>query len=100
MHSSRMRTVRCSGRLGRGVGCLPRGCLPKGVLGVSVEGCLPKGVCLGDVCAGWWGCLPRGCLCKLVGLGVSTQGVCLEGSLPDTPLVNRITDRCDNITFR
>ena len=33
MHSSRMRTVRYSGR----VGCLPKGeCLPKG--------CLPKGV--------------------------------------------------------
>ena len=50
MHSSRMRTVRCSGRL-REV-CLPKGCLPK--VG-SVQG---RGVCLGDVCPG--GCLPRG----------------------------------------
>ena len=56
MHSSRMCTVRCSGR--RGGGCLPggvsvqgglpgRGCLPEGSLprGVSVQGrsCLSKG---------------------------------------------------------
>ena len=43
MHSSRMRTIRCSGRL-RGV-CLGR-CLPRGV---SAWGCLPRGVCPGGV---------------------------------------------------
>ena len=48
MHSSSMRTVRCSGRLGWW--CLPRGCLSRG--------CLPRGggVWLGSVCRG--GCLP------------------------------------------
>ena len=40
MHSSRMRTVRYSGRLRGG-------------------GCLPGGVCLGGVCLGG-GCLPGG----------------------------------------
>ena len=43
MHSSRMRTVRCSGRLSWGVG----GCLARGGL--------PGGVCLGGgVCPGWY----------------------------------------------
>ena len=49
MHSSRMRTVHCSGRLGGGR-CLP-------------GGCLPGGACLGDVCWGvsaQVGCLPGG----------------------------------------
>ena len=41
MHSSRMRTFLCSGRLGDGKGCLSEGCLPR------------------DVCPGV--CLPRGC---------------------------------------
>ena len=41
MHSSRMRTVRCSGRLGGG-GCLPGGCLPRG-LSAQLGGCLPGG---------------------------------------------------------
>ena len=58
MHSSRMCTVRCSGRLGRG-GVY----LGDSALGVSVQGsvCLGGGgVCLGG--SGWgWGCLPWGC---------------------------------------
>ena len=71
MHSSRMRTVRCSGHLGGG-GFLPMGCLggvclggicPVGLFaqegvsawgsvcpGESVQGCLPRGVSA-------WGCL-------------------------------------------
>ena len=63
MHSSRMRTVQCSGRL---IG----GGLPGGVL--SREGCLPMGyVCL------WEGvCLPR---------GVSVQGVCLPRGVYTSP---------------
>ena len=56
MHSSRVRTVRCSNRLLEGGGlsaqaeclprgsvCLPRGCLPRGCLPRSVY---PAGVCL------------------------------------------------------
>ena len=69
MHSSRMRTVRCSGHLDGG-GWLPakrcllqwpsRGgvCLPRKMS--APGGCLPEG-----------GCLPRGCLCR--------------GCQPDTP---------------
>ena len=57
MHSSRMRTVRCNGRLRRGV---------------SAWRCAYGGVCLGGVClvggylprgvSAWWGYLPGGCL--------------------------------------
>ena len=70
MHSSRMRTVHCSGRLG---GCLLRegGVCPGRVVFAQ------RGVCLG-------GCLPRGCL---------PGGVC-----PDPLPVNEITDRCKNIS--
>ena len=70
-----MRTVRCSGRLERegAVSAWRVVCLE----GVCPWGCLPGGVCPGGVCPG--GCLPRG-------------GVHL-------PPVNRITDRCKNITF-
>ena len=45
MHSSRMRTVRCSGRLGGGGGVLPGSVCP--------GECLPGGVCqVGCVCPG------------------------------------------------
>ena len=73
MHSSKIRTVHCSGYLGPGVlpggvcrgGCLPRGCLPRG--------CLPGGVFL-----------PRGCLPRM---------------LVDTPLpMDRILDACETAT--
>ena len=64
MHSSRMRTVRCSSHLGEGVsaegGCLPRGCLPRRV---SV----------------WVGCLPRR---GVSAQGVFGQGVCLPHPYP------------------
>ena len=60
MHSSRMRTVRCSGRRGKGGMCLPRGvCLGRGGCvypGVSARGCLPGSVRPG-------GCLPGGGVC-------------------------------------
>ena len=59
MHSSRMHTVHCSGRL---------------------EGVCLGGVCLGGVCLGRCVCLPR---------RVYTS---------PSP-VNRMTDRCKNITF-
>ena len=82
MHSSRIRTGRCSIRLSRlegvrdvcpGVGCLPRGW---GVCpGVSVLGCLPRGVSARGVCPGV-GCLPRG---RSVCPGVSVQGCLPRG---------------------
>ena len=64
MHSSRIRTVRCSSHLGRRGGlprgsvclggvCLPGGgvCLGRGVFqGGSAWGCLSGGVCPGSVC--------------------------------------------------
>ena len=75
MHSSKMCTVRCSGRR--------RG------------GCLPGGVCQGV--------LPRGCLPRegvVPASGVSAKGiVCLSvGWDTHTPL-DRMTDACENITF-
>ena len=56
MHSSRMRTVRCSGHRG---GCLPRGfCLGVSAQGVSARGggggCIPA-------CTEQRGCLPSAC---------------------------------------
>ena len=80
-----------------GMGCLPRGCPPRGCSPreVSAWGCLPRG------------CLPGGCLPSRVCLGVCL-GVCLpRGCTPPAhrmlgykqPPVNRITDRCKNITF-
>ena len=73
MHSSRMRTIRCSGHLG---GCLsgvvcPGRCLPRGVS--EQGGVCPGGVCLGGVCLGVseQGGLPGGVSAK----GVSMQGV-------------------------
>ena len=82
-------------------GCLPRrvGCLPRG-WGVYLVGCLPsRGVCPGGVFE-WGGCLHGG---VYVG-GVSTWGclprggVCLTVCTPPAP-VNRMTDRCKNITL-
>ena len=63
--------------------CLLGRCLPRG--GVCPAVC-PGGGCPGGVCP--WGGLPR---------GVSTQ--CLLGDVCQTPPVNRITDRCKNITL-
>ena len=80
------------------VGCIPEctghgGCLPEGVCpgGMSAQGsvCL-GGFCLGDFCPG----------------GVCLGGVC-PGAVADTPgtrgrqppPVNRMTDRCKNITL-
>ena len=100
MHSSRIHTVRCSGRLGgEGEGCLPRGVSAPGM--AAWEQCVcpggawgqcvcPGGVCLGR-CVSARECLPRRCLPGWV-YTPQTQG--------QTPLpVNRITDRCRNITF-
>ena len=70
MHSSRMRTIRCSSRLLGGMSTRGGGCLPRG------------GLCLPGVCV----CLPR--------------GACLPGGcLADTP-VDRMTDRCKTLPCR
>ena len=73
MHSSRMRTICCSGCLG---GCLPRG------KGVSVQREGEGGVCLGGVCLG--------CVCQ-------EGGVCPEGVVPPCE-PNDWQDKCKNIT--
>ena len=100
MHSSRMHTRHSLTIVGGG--CLPRGVSAQGV---SAQG---GGVCLG-------GCLPRG----VSALGVSCdlshhafdvtcmlpphQCSCLYGDpgacWDTTPTVNRMTDRCKNITL-
>ena len=80
IHSSRMHTVRCSGRWGGGLSQHALG--RQG--GVFSVGCLLSGVSAQGVCPG----------------GGSAQGVCpggfCTGGLPDTPLppLNRMTDRC------
>ena len=92
MHSSRMRTVRSSGRMMGGGGVCPRGVCPSGGVprgcawGVFPGGCLPGGVCLGAVCLRdvcLRGCLPVGYL----------PGVCVH-----LPLVTEFfTHACENI---
>ena len=112
MHSSRMLTVRCSGRLGRGE-CLPQGCLPGGCL---PRGCLSRvGVCPGDVSGK--GCLPR----PVCGWGVYTPSPRPIGKHPQTqrqtplwtqwqtpvpnqevdapPVTEFLTLACEKITF-
>ena len=91
MHSSRMRTVRCSSHL--------RVCLRGGVcLGGVFQGDVCQGLsATGGVCPG--GCLPGGCLSRGCLPGVSARGGgCLPGGcLPHTHTsVNRITDACEN----
>ena len=116
MHSSRMHTGRS---LTVCQSLLPRGCLLQGVSalgGVCSWGCLLGGVCSGGMSA--LGCLLKGGVysrgCLLPGgvcsggsaWRVSAPGVCLllGGGIPacteaDTPPVNRMTDRCKNITL-
>ena len=79
--SSKMRTVRCSGRLGEG--CLPRG-------GVCLEGVCPRGM------SAQGGCLARGCLARG---SVCPGEVCAQGGVHLHPPVDRMTDACENITF-
>ena len=102
--SSRMRTTRSSSRLPGGgrvcLGCVHLGasawgwCLPRGCL--PMEECLPRGCLPRGQCLPRGGCLPRGCLPR----GVSAGGDICPGSVWQTPLpVNRMTDRCKNITL-
>ena len=98
MHSSRMRTVRCSGRHVKRPGgtCLAGGGGVCSGGGICPGGCLARGcVCPGE-------CLPRGvCWWESVCVGVSAQGVgvCQTPPTPPPPPVYRITDTCKNITL-
>ena len=118
-HSSRMRTVRCSGCRGEvgvlpgvllGRGCflgdvLPRACMLPG--GCAYGRCvLPRGCASQGWCASQGGLLPGGCASQGIVLpaegelhgGVCTGILCFPGSSPwgvcQTPPVNRMTDRC------
>ena len=92
--------------------CIPVGCVPSAAVAVSgggvvcLGGCLPGGVYPRGVSAkeGGRGGLPsggvsaqRGCMPRDVCLG---RGVSVGGIYSSLPLpVNRMTDRCKNITF-
>ena len=118
MHSSRIRTVRCSSHLGvEGGDVCPGGrvstqeCLHKGVSAWLVSSQRGGGVCPGGVCLGvsaWRVYAQMHTVCcssHLVGWGVF-PGVSVwrvsdqrgAGCLPHPP-VNRITDACENITL-
>ena len=105
MHSSRMPTVQCSGRLV--CVCVGRGWLYTqggSAWGVSTWGGLPGGagsVCLeggglfrgvsayGGICPGECVCF-RGCVCI---------PACNEVDTPPPPLTEFLTHACENITF-
>ena len=109
MHSSRMRTVRCSDRRegvwggGGGGGLVAQaGMYPSMHCtgGVYIPACTGQGVCI-PACTeqgGVWpgGCLPGGVVCW--GGGLFAGGVVCWGCLPHPP-VDRMTDTCENITF-
>ena len=98
--------------------CIQVGCAPSESVAVLGGGgvCL-AGVCPGDVClwslrvSAQWGVCPGGRCLRLVPGGSLPRGGCLPlvpggclplvfgVCLPDTP-VNRITERCKNITLR
>ena len=126
MHSSRMHTARSSSHRGRGAsGDASWGYLLPGGGGVS----LPGGLRARGVSPATGGCLPAGGISLLVGLlpggcllpgegGLPAGGFpCQGGSFPggclllggcllpggspwwETPSVNRMTNRCNNITL-
>ena len=97
------------------VGCVPPACWP--YPSMHCRGYLPRGVYLpgGCTCQGVYltrGCtcqkgvyLPAGCTCQggvLAQEGVHAGGVTCPGEVPAQVLspVNRMTDRCKNITLR
>ena len=93
MHSSRMRTIRSSSSLPRGVGVCPVGSVsPAGLpltRGVSASDQGGVSAQEGDVCLGVsaWGCLLRGC--------ISQHAL---GQTSPSPM-DKITDACENITL-
>ena len=83
-----------------GLGCvLPRGVLPGGVCASQGERVvLLGGMCFpeGEGCASWGVCFPGGCVLP----GVLPGGVCgIPACTEADPPMNRMTDRCKNITF-
>ena len=83
--------------LGRGCvsqgGVLPGGCASEGY--VLPRGCAPWG----GGCASQGGVLPRGDVLPRGWWCASRGGVVSQHALRQTPPVNRMTDRCKNITF-
>ena len=79
MHSSRMRTVRCSGRRGGGA-CIPA-CTGQGGMYPSMH---------------WAGGVYRSM--HWAG-GVSARGCLPEGVSATPPPLDRMTDACENITL-
>ena len=105
MHSSRMHTARLLtvSQLALLGGVPARRCTCLG--GVPTRGVyLLGGTCLGGVPA-WRVYLPGGCTCPGGGVvpawGVvpARGGTCPGGTCPGTPPVDRMTDRCKNITL-
>ena len=100
MHSSRMRTVRCSSRLPRGggvcQGCLPEGGLPRGVSAVG-----GGGVCQGgwvvSARGGWGGVCPGGVSQHALGRGGVCPSACWH--TPPSLWTEFLTHACENITF-
>ena len=121
-HTSRMPTARSNGHLFRKVvsarRCLPLGCLPRGYLpeGLSAQGVSALGVvCPGNVSAQGGVCLGGVYLGSACPGGCLPRDVCVQGvytsqrQTPPNPKVhtpwyhpsplNRMTDKCKNITF-
>ena len=109
MHSSRMHTVCCSGRLGGG-GMCPGGVCQGGCVQGGVQGASRRCVCPGCMCV--WGqggvsrglvqgCMSRVCVC------VFRRGVCpggfvsqhAVGQTPPSLWTAFLTHTCENITF-
>ena len=109
MHSSRMRTVQCSGRHWGGGG---RGVCSWGVSAPWGGVCSWGGLLLlGGVCSSWGVSAPLGGCLLLLGVVCSwggglflLGGVCSWGGIPactdaDPSPVDRMTDTCKNITL-
>ena len=93
--------------------CIPVGCIPSNAVAVCWgEGvCLPRGWCGVWGSAGGKGCPPGGCLSSVVSAGgcltrgcLPSGGVCLGGICPGGlsarhQPVDKMTDRCNNITL-
>ena len=101
MHSSRMLTVRCSGRWG----CIPA-CTGQGVY-LSMHwagGCLPRGVSAQEVAAQWGSAQGIGvcpCACWDTQPPVDTRGDVCPSACWDTPTLwtESLTRAWENITF-